>query len=180
MKPGSEYSARVPGSACRGSCRQARSSASGVAAVRKNSTYPGSPELCASRWRSVTLCAAIACGAPSDKPRQKLAQGRLQVELLSLNEEHGSGRGCRHLGEAGNVVDGLSRDGGRVLFIGEAAQRTFKNNLAVCKHAKGAAGKGTGGDGFLQNSDTRGKPDGTPPGGFNTGIALRDHRSLVD
>ena len=37
MKPGSEYSARAPGSASSGSSRQACSSASAVAAVRKNS-----------------------------------------------------------------------------------------------------------------------------------------------
>ena len=38
MKPGSEYSARAPGSAYKGNSRQARNSASGVVAVRKNST----------------------------------------------------------------------------------------------------------------------------------------------
>ena len=79
-----------------------------------------------------------------------------------------------HLGEAGNVVDGLRRDGGRGFVVGKAAQRILEDNLAASQHAEGAAGKGARGDGFVEDAIGGGKA-GWQGGGSDLGI----HRSLA-
>ncbi len=72
MKPGSEYSTLAPGSACKGRRRQARKRAGGVVASRKNSTSPGNPELCASKWCKVTRLDESPGARPTTKSRKQL------------------------------------------------------------------------------------------------------------
>ena len=76
MKPGSEYSARVPGSASSGNSRQARNSASGVVAVRKNSTYTRQARIVRQQVVQCHPARRIPCGTgPSTNPGSNSPSG---------------------------------------------------------------------------------------------------------
>ena len=84
--------------------------------------------------------------AAHNKAGKQIAEWLLQVEAPLLLEEHGKGCCNDDLGQAGDVVDCVRLDCGRVRLIGEAADAVDRDWLACCEHTKGAAGKGMRGD----------------------------------
>ena len=118
MKPGSEYSARAPGSASRGNSRQARNSAAGVALCGRTRRSPAVPN-CVPADGAASHGARCRRGAAHHKSGQQIAQRRIQVEQAALVKQHCHCGGCHNLGQAGHVEDGLGSNGRRSFFVGE-------------------------------------------------------------
>ena len=67
-------------------------------------------------------------------------------------EQHRRGCGGDDFGDAGDVIHSLRRNGGECRVVGEAAHGVLEHNLAASQHPKGAAGKGTSGDGLAEHT----------------------------
>ena len=82
-----------------------------------------------------------ACRARPPRSQAAVHPAGVQIENTALVEKHGGGRRGYHLGEAGDVEDGVGADPGAVVFVGEAAQRILQDDLPPARTPKAQPGK---------------------------------------
>ena len=117
MKPRSEYSICCAGLADeRLGHHAARGRLRGLLAWRKKSRCAGRPESCSRSIRTVTRARQEGSGsdlAAAAHSGKIAGDGRVEVEIALLDEPHDGGGGDDGLGERGDIVNGVRRDGGR-------------------------------------------------------------------
>lgn len=67
-------------------------------------------------------------------------------------EKHCSSGGDGDFGDAGDVVECVWRDGGRIYVVGLVAEGGVKQDLVIGEDAEGATGEGMGSYGFLKHA----------------------------
>ena len=90
--------------------------------------------------------------AANDEAGEQFAERGVEMELATLMKQHSGGSGGDDLGEAGDIKDCLRGDCGRIWFIRELAQCAVEGNFAAGEDTESAAGKGVGGDGFIEHA----------------------------
>ncbi len=81
-----------------------------MAAVRKNSTYPGRPGVVGEQVAKGDEARTVTGSTGGNKPRQQIAEGLFKMELTALVEQHGRGGCGGDFGYACQVVDCLGGD----------------------------------------------------------------------
>ncbi len=92
-----------------------------------------------------------------NKAGKQIAEWLFQVVMALLMKQHCKGCGDDDLGEAGNVVNRVGLDCGRVGLVGEMSQAADRKLLAGRENAIGATGEDVRGDRIAEDICERGR-----------------------
>ena len=100
---------------------------------------------------------------------QEALDGRVEVEPTLVDQDHRDRRRDDDLGQAGEVVDRVGRDGGRALVVGEMAERGQVGQLAASPDGDDRAREGAARDVAFEQTVDLGEPLRREAGEVRTG-----------